>query len=52
MMYHKARLLAKQGDKAAAIAMARKSIELASKDTSPAKGEYTRLNETLIASLQ
>jgi tetratricopeptide (TPR) repeat protein len=52
MLYHKARLLAKQGDKAAAIATARKSIELASKDTSPAKGEYTRLNETLIASLQ
>jgi hypothetical protein len=51
-VYHKARLLAKQGDKAAAIATARKSIELASKDTGPAKGEYTRLNEALIASLQ
>jgi hypothetical protein len=36
----------------AAIATARKSIELASKDTGPAKGEYTRLNEALIASLQ
>ena len=52
MLYHKARLLAKQGDKAAAIVTARKSIELASKETGPAKGEYTRLNETLIASLQ
>jgi len=51
-VYHKARLLAKQGDKAAAIATARKSIELAAKDTGPAKGEYTRLNEALIASLQ
>ena len=52
VFYHKARLLAKQGDKAAAIATARKSIELASKDTGPAKGEYTRLNEALIASLK
>ena len=52
MLYHKARLLAKQGDKAAAIATARKSIELAAKATGPAKGEYTRLNEALIASLQ
>ena len=52
MVYHHARLLAKQGDKAAAIATARRSIELASKDTSPAKGEYTRLNAALIASLQ
>jgi Protein of unknown function (DUF2911) len=52
VFYHKARLLAKRGDKAAAIATARKSIELAAKDTGPAKGEYTRLNEALIASLQ
>ena len=52
MLYHKARLLAKQGDKAAAIATAKKSIELAAKTTGPAKGEYTRLNEALIASLQ
>jgi hypothetical protein len=52
VFYHKARLLAKQGDKAGAIATAQKSIELAAKDTGPAKGEYTRLNEALIASLQ
>jgi len=52
MIYHKARLLAKQGDKTAAIAAARRSIELASKATGPEKGEYTRLNEALIASLQ
>ena len=52
MIYHKARLLAKQGDKTAAIAAARRSIELASKATGPEKGEYVRLNEALIASLQ
>ena len=52
MLYHKARFLAKQGDKAAAIATARKSIELAVKATGPAKNEYIRLNEALIASLQ
>ena len=52
IIYHKARLLAKQGDKAGAIATARKSIELANKDAGPAKGEFVRLNEALIASLQ
>ncbi len=52
LLYHKARILAKMGDKAGAIAMAEKSIALAAKDTSPAKGEYTRLNEALIASLK
>jgi hypothetical protein len=52
MIYHKADLLAKMGDKAGAIAAARRSIELASKDKEPARGEYIRLNEALIASLK
>jgi hypothetical protein len=52
LVYHKARLLAKMGDKAGAIATAKASIELVSKSTGPEKGEYTRLNEALIASLQ
>ena len=51
LAYHKARLLAKMGDKAGAIASARASIDLVSKETGPEKGEYTRLNEALIASL-
>ena len=52
LLYHKARILVRMGDKAGAIAAARQSIELAAKDTGPAKDEYTRLNEALIASLQ
>ncbi|MSU70010.1 MAG: DUF2911 domain-containing protein [Opitutaceae bacterium] len=52
LFYHQARILAKTGDKAAAIAAARHSLELAAKDASPAKAEYTRLNEALIASLR
>jgi hypothetical protein len=51
LVYHKARLLAKMGDKAGAIAAAKASIDLVSKNTGPEKGEYTRLNEALIASL-
>jgi hypothetical protein len=50
--YHQARLLAKMGDKAGAIAAARISIALVSKETGPEKDEYTRLNEALIASLK
>ena len=49
---HKARIQAKLGDKAAAIATAQHAIELAAKDTTAARDEYTRLNETLIKSLQ
>ncbi len=45
-------LLAKMGDKAVAIALAQQSIAMAAKDTGPAKDEYTRLNEALIASLR
>ena len=52
MYYRKGLILAKMGDKAGAIAAARKSIELAAKDTSPAKDEYIRLNEALLATLQ
>ena len=51
LLYHKARILAKMGDKAGALAAARASIDLAAKGTGPAKDEYTRLNEALIASL-
>ena len=51
LVYHKARILAKMGDKAGAIAAAQQSIAMAAKDNGPAKDEYTRLNEALIASL-
>jgi hypothetical protein len=50
--YYQARLLAKMGDKTGAIAAARISIALVSKETGPEKDEYTRLNEALIASLK
>jgi Protein of unknown function (DUF2911) len=50
--YQKARILAAKGDKAGAEASARHSIELASKTTGPAKDEYLRLNEALIAGLK
>ena len=51
-MYHKARILVKLGDKEGAIAMAKKSIDVATKSTGAAKDEYIRLNETLLASLK
>jgi hypothetical protein len=51
-IYHKARILAKMGDKAGAIATAKQSIEIAAKAGGTAKEEYTRLNETLIAGLK
>jgi hypothetical protein len=51
LYYHKARILAKRGDKAGALSAAQKSMELAANDSSPAKGEYTRLNQSLISSL-
>lgn len=50
--YHKARILAKLGDKAAAIATAEKSIAVAAESGGVATEEYTRLNRTLIASLK
>lgn len=51
MYYHKARLHAKMGDKAGALAAAQKSIELAAKNEGAVKSEYTRLNEQLISTL-
>ena len=49
----KAKILAKLGDKAGAIAAARQSIELAMKsDNVGVRTEYTKLNENLIASLK
>jgi hypothetical protein len=49
----KAKILAKLGDKAGAIAAARQSIELAMKsDNIGVRTEYTKLNENLIASLK
>jgi hypothetical protein len=51
LYYHQARILAKKGDKAGAIAAARHSIELATTQGEVAKNEYTRLNEGLIKSL-
>jgi hypothetical protein len=49
----KARILAKMGDKAGAIAAARQSIELAGKSNNAGlKTEYTRMNENLISSLR
>jgi hypothetical protein len=49
MLYWKARILAKLGDKPGAIAAAKQSIAAA--EGAP-KSEYIRLNETLIASLK
>lgn len=49
MLYGKARILARLGDKAGATAAARQSIAAAE---GAAKAEYTRLNEALIASLK
>ena len=49
----KAKILAKLGDKAGAIAAAKQSIELAMKsDNVGVRTEYTKLNENLIASLK
>jgi hypothetical protein len=50
--YRKALIQAKMGDKDGAIATAKLSMDQASKDKGPAKDEYIRLNEALIASLK
>lgn len=50
--YHHARLLAKLGDKAGATTAAQHSIELAKKAGGAVADEYTRLNESLLASLK
>ncbi len=49
MLHWKAKILAKLGDKDAAVAAARQSIAAAD---GPAKAEYVRLNESLIAGLK
>ncbi len=52
MYYHQARILAKKGDKAGALAAARTSMEKAkTSNMGGVKEEYTRLNERLIQSL-
>ena len=52
MIYRKGLILEKAGDKAGALAAAKQSIEVASKDKGPAKDEYLHLNEMLIARLK
>jgi Protein of unknown function (DUF2911) len=52
MIYRKGLILAKAGDKAGAIAAAKQSIEIASKDSGAAKEEYLRLNQALIDQLK
>ena len=52
LYYHQAQILAKKGDKAGAIASAKRSIELAASQNPVAKAEYTRLNEKVISTLR
>ena len=52
MIYRKGLILAKMGDKAGALAAANESLALAAKASGAIKDEYTRLNNTLIASLR
>jgi hypothetical protein len=52
LLYQKARILAKSGDRYGAQAAARESMDLAAKGNEPAKSEYLRLNEALLAGLK
>jgi Protein of unknown function (DUF2911) len=52
LLYQKARILAKSGDRYGAQAAAQESIDLAAKGSEPAKSEYLRLNEALLAGLK
>ncbi len=52
MAYHKARLLAKMGNKEGAKAAANQSKEIANKIGGAVAKEYTHLNDTLIATLK
>lgn len=52
MLYHKARILAKLGDKAGATAAAKQSMAAAQKQGGPVAVEYTRRNEELLATLK
>lgn len=51
VVHLKAKILAKAGDKAGAVAAAKRSIELAAKAEGAVKEEYIRLNNELISSL-
>jgi hypothetical protein len=51
-IYHKARILAKKGDKAGALAAANQSLAMAKQAKGPENTEYTHLNEVLIESLK
>jgi hypothetical protein len=52
MVYRKGLILKKAGDKEGAMAAAKQARELASKEEGEVKAEYTRLSESLIASLK
>jgi tetratricopeptide (TPR) repeat protein len=52
IIYRKGLILAKLGDKQAALAAANLSLELANKAGGAVGAEYKRLNEALIASLR
>jgi tetratricopeptide (TPR) repeat protein len=52
IVYRKGLILKKAGDKEGAMAAAKQALELASKAEGEIKAEYTRLSETLIASLK
>lgn len=52
LIYRKALIQEKRGNRAGALASAQQSMAMAEKDTSPAKDEYVRLNKALIARLQ
>ena len=52
IIYRKALIQAKMGDKEGAIATAKQSMDLAAKATGQAKDEYIRLNEAVIAGLK
>jgi len=52
LVYRKGLILKKAGDKEGAMAAAKQALELASKAEGEIKAEYTRLSETLIASLK
>lgn len=52
LIYRKGLILKKAGDKEGALAAAKQALDLAAKDKGEAKDEYTRLSQSLIASLQ
>lgn len=52
LIYRQGLILKKAGDKQGAMAAAKQALDLASKEKGEAKDEYTRLSESLIASLK